>query len=138
MSDSLTDQAAKNPHTDTFIFQQESLKAALKETEMLADALNDRLDKIIDKFRVGHQKMPIISDILSITNDGDELKKLAKALDRVADIVPILNKNEDRQNFLKHLSEDPDWIAGYFGDLSKHAESIEAGFMTELNLDDDL
>ena len=138
MSDSLAQKDTRNPHTDTFVFQQESLKAALKETELLADALNDRLDKIIDKFRIGSQKMPVISAILSITNDPEELTNLSKALARVAEIVPVLNKNEDRQNFLKHLAEDPDWIAGYFGDLSSHAESIEAGFITELESDPEL
>ena len=62
--------------------------------------------------------MPIIRFILNISEDKEEIKKVAKALDRVADLIDAKNKILPKLQLITTAEQDPNWLAMTFGDFS--------------------
>jgi hypothetical protein len=62
--------------------------------------------------------MPIIRFILNISEDKEEIKKVAKALDRVADLIDAKNKILPKLQLITTAEQDPNWLAMAFGDFS--------------------
>jgi hypothetical protein len=72
--------------------------------------------------------MPVVTAILNITRSKNDLKKLAKALDRIADIVEVLDSLKEKLTVIKVAEKNPNWFMSAFGDFStdidKTIESI--------------
>ena len=66
--------------------------------------------------------MPIIRFILNISQDKEELKKVAKALDRVAELIHAKNQITPKLEVIKIAEKDPNWFALTFGDFSTDVE----------------
>ena len=65
-----------------------SAKASLgiqSDLQAQLQTLNERIDKIASNVLVGD--MPLIRFVLQTSHDRSELKKFAKAVDRVADLI---------------------------------------------------
>lgn len=103
-----------------FYFNLDNSADLRKELETQVSNLDDRIDKIVDHFTI--QEVPVIRAILGISQDRDELKKLSKALDRVADLVDAKNKITPKLDVIKAAEADPNWFALAFGDFSTHAD----------------
>lgn len=103
-----------------FYFNLDSSKIVKKELEIQVSNLNDRIDKIVDHFTL--DDIPIIRFILGQSHDKDELKKLAKALDRVADLVELKDKLIEKLQVIKTAEKDPNWFALTFGDFSVNVD----------------
>jgi hypothetical protein len=101
---------------DTFPFSVKAGKLAKKDIESQLDAVNSRIDKIVDHFIFSDT--PILMFILRLTDKKADLKKLSKALDRVADLVEIQSDLNSRLSVLKVLESDPNWFATTFSDYS--------------------
>jgi hypothetical protein len=101
---------------DTFPFSVKAGKLAKKDIESQLDAVNARIDKIVDHFIFSDT--PILMFILRLTDKKADLKKLSKALDRVADLVEIQSDLNSRLSVLKVLESDPNWFATTFSDYS--------------------
>ena len=56
--------------------------------------------------------------ILNISEDKEEIKKVAKALDRVADLIDAKNKILPKLQLITTAEQDPNWLAMAFGDFS--------------------
>jgi hypothetical protein len=101
---------------DTFPFSIKAGKLAKKDIELQLDAVNNRIDKIVDHFIFSDT--PILMFILRLTDKKADLKKLSKALDRVADLVEVQSDLNSRLSVLKVLESDPNWFATTFSDYS--------------------
>jgi hypothetical protein len=101
---------------DTFPFSVKAGKLAKKDIESQLDAVNSRIDKIVDHFIFSDT--PILMFILRLTDKKADLKKLSKALDRVADLVEVQSDLNSRLSVLKVLESDPNWFATTFSDYS--------------------
>jgi hypothetical protein len=101
---------------DTFPFSVKAGKLAKKDIESQLDAVNSRIDKIVDHFIFSDT--PILMFILRLTDKKSDLKKLSKALDRVADLVEVQSDLNSRLSVLKVLESDPNWFATTFSDYS--------------------
>jgi len=101
---------------DKFPFSVKAGKLAKKDIESQLDAVNNRIDKIVDHFIFSDT--PILMFILRLTDKKADLKKLSKALDRVADLVEIQSDLNSRLSVLKVLESDPNWFATTFSDYS--------------------
>ena len=74
---------------NTFMFSVERAKEARRDVDLRVDALESRLDNISNKVRLGD--MPIITMILQISHDPNDLEALGNALVRVSKIVEPLD-----------------------------------------------
>lgn len=100
----------------SFYYNLESSKDVKKQLESKISSLDERIDKIVDHFTLND--MPIIRFILNVSEDKEELKKVAKALDRVADLIEARNQLLPKLEVIKIAEKDPNWFAHTFGDFS--------------------
>lgn len=103
-----------------FYFNLDNSNDLQKELESQVSNLDERIDKIVDHFTI--QDFPVIRAILGISQDRNELKKLSKAIDRIADLVDAKNKIIPKLEVIKTAQEDPNWFALAFGDFATHAD----------------
>lgn len=100
----------------SFYFNIEASKNVKKEIETQLNLLNDRIEKIVDHFTL--DDMPVIKFILNISENREDLKKVGKALDRVADLIQARNELIPKLKVIQTAEEDPNWFALTFGDFS--------------------
>lgn len=101
---------------DKFPFSFAAGKAAQKNMESQLEQVNSRINKILEHFV--YDDVPILHFVLRATNQKSDLKKMAKAIDRLADLVKIQEDLISRMNVLKLLEADPTWFATTFSDYS--------------------
>lgn len=104
-----------------FRYNLDSSKEVKKQLESNIDKLNDRIDKIVDNITV--DDAPILKFILNLTEDKQDLKKLARALDRIADLIDLRNQLLPKLQVIKMAEKEPNWFANTFGDFSSDIES---------------
>lgn len=105
---------------NSFYFSLEASKEIKTQLESQLSNLDARIDKIVDHFTL--DDMPIIRFILNISQDKEELKKVAKALDRVAELIHAKNQITPKLEVIKIAEKDPNWFALTFGDFSTDVE----------------
>lgn len=109
---------------DQFLFNLKSSSSVRTELESQLSTLNERIQKIINTVTLND--MPILGFVLQNSHDKKELKKFAKAVDRVADLVDAADNIESRINIINTAEKDPNWFAVTFGDYTKEIdEDIE-------------
>jgi hypothetical protein len=81
------------------------------------ETLNERIDKIADAFMIND--MPIIKAILSVTRSKSDLKKLAKALERLSDIIELHDSLKNRLTVIETVQNDPQWFVSSFADFEQ-------------------
>ena len=89
---------------------------AKRNLENQLDQLNARVSKIVDHFVF--DDVPILHFVLRATNQKADLKKMAKAIDRLADLVEMQESLTSRLNVIKLLEADPAWFTTTFSDYS--------------------
>jgi Trm5-related predicted tRNA methylase len=111
---------------DKFTFSLNLSNKVKEDLESQLSAVEDRINSIANKVTV--DGMPILKAILQTSHDKKELKRLAKGLDRVADLIEGSDQIKTRLSIIDTAHKDPDWFAWTFGDFSehidKHIESI--------------
>ena len=101
---------------NSFAFNLENSKLIKKDLESQIQNLDDRIEKIVDHFTL--DEVPIIKFILNVSHDKTELKKVAKALDRVAELIEARDSILPKLQVIKTAENDPNWFAYTFGDFS--------------------
>jgi hypothetical protein len=95
-------------------------KDVKRELEFQVDQINSRIEKIVEHFV--YNDIPIVHYILKASNQKNDLKKLAKAIDRLADLVQIQENLSSRLNIVKVLETDSAWFASTFSDYSSELD----------------
>lgn len=103
-----------------FYFNLENSKQIKKDLESQIFALDERIEKIVEHFTL--DDMPIIKFILNVSHDKEELKKVSKALDRVADLIEARDILIPKLEVIKTAESDPNWFAWTFGDFSSEVD----------------
>lgn len=103
-----------------FMFTTKLVEDAKRENDQLIEHYRERVRKISSTLAIND--MQIIPGILSITHDKEELKRLAKGIDRVADLQTILDELETRGTVLEYAEKDPVWFAAAFADLEHEVD----------------
>jgi len=113
----------------TFKFSFDMVKKSKSEIQNQTDNLKERIDKIIEHFSVND--VPILKFILNVTDSRDDLKKLAKALDRLADLTDVYNSMTRKLNVIEQAELDPNWFALAFGDFQQDIDQALDSMFTE-------
>lgn len=105
---------------DLFPFSFNAGKNVKKELTSQLDLVNSRMQKIIEHFVF--DDMPVLMLILKVTSEKSDLKKMAKAIDRLADLVEIQETLNSRLNVLNLVESDPIWFTSTFSDYTSEID----------------
>lgn len=105
---------------DKFPFSAKASLGIQSDLQTQLQSLNDRIEKIVSNVLVGD--MPLIRFVLQTSHDKIELKKFAKAVDRVADLIEGVDQLESKLKIIETAQKDPQWFAFAFGDFSKEID----------------
>lgn len=111
-----------------FTFNLESLEHTAEDLDLQLEAWDTKISRLIEKYQItcgGHQ-FPVIAKILELTHDEEELVGVAKALERVAHHIQVLDRLEKQKAVIEYAQQDSDWFAWAFGDFNDDIEDIEA------------
>jgi hypothetical protein len=105
---------------EKFTFSMKLAAETGRDISKKVETLNERIDKIADAFTIND--MPIIKAILSVTRSKSDLKKLAKALERLSDIIELHDSLKNRLTVIETVQNDPQWFVSSFADFEQDIE----------------
>ena len=106
---------------DKFPFSAKASLSVQSELQSQLETLNERIDKIASNVIVGD--MPLVKFVLQTSHNKNELKKFAKAVDRVADLIEAVDQLESKLKIIETAQKDPEWFAFAFGDFSQEIDN---------------
>lgn len=103
-----------------FHFNVEMAQAAAEDLDLQIEALDERIDRIIKaaEIQVHGHPFPIITHILGLSRDQDELRLLGLALQKLSPLLPQLDELKKRRAVVDLAQENVHWLASTFGDFS--------------------
>jgi|694.fasta_scaffold05564_14 hypothetical protein len=116
-----------------FTFSLNVATSVKKELQDQFDSITDRIENIINKVTI--DGMPMIRLVLQSTHNKKELKKLAKGIDRIADLIEVQDNLKSRLSIIDTAQKDPEWFAWTFGDFSDEIEKDLTSIFEEDNYD---
>ena len=105
---------------DKFPFSAKASLSVQSELQSQLETLNERIEKIASNVIVGD--MPLVKFVLQTSHNKNELKKFAKAVDRVADLIEAVDQLESKLKIIETAQKDPEWFAFAFGDFSQEID----------------
>jgi hypothetical protein len=108
---------------NTFNF---SFSHASKERDSLVksfDSISDRIEQIASSEKFYINGIPIVRSLLGLNPTKNDLKKLSKALDRLADLVEMRQSLNTKLTVHDAITEDPTWFIQTFADFSSEIDS---------------
>ena len=119
MIESLNDIPEVNRFS-SFPFSAKTGLTVKKDLESQLSNMSERLDRIVQGALVGD--VPLLKFVLQTSHDKDELKTFAKAVDRVADIIEVIDQLESRISIIDTAQKDPEWFLHAFADFSQEID----------------
>jgi len=114
----------------SFNFSFSLAAKAMKDVEDEHTALDQRIGNIIESENFYVNGYPVLKSIMMLDPKKSDLKKLSKALDRLAELVEVFDNLETKMTVLKTVRDDPNWFAWTFGDFSKELDDDLTKFFT--------
>lgn len=111
---------------ENFTFSFERATKTHAELHEQVNILSDRLDKITSNVTV--KGIPIIASILNLTDDPEDLERIAAALQRCAVILPHYNHLSKKHDLAKMALSEPGWTVSAFADLNTEVDTLTARF----------
>ena len=126
---------------DSFTFSTAALDHSADDIELQLEAVEIKINRLVDKFpiTIDGRPFPVIQKIIELCQDEQELLGVAKALERVAGYVPLLDTLKRQRDVIEYAKSNPSWCAWAFGDFDKEIDAIEAevsSILNETNLED--
>lgn len=101
---------------DRFRFSLDTAVPTRNDIDLRVSAIEDRIQRLTNKVVFNH--VPILMHILSVSSDPKDLIVIARALDKLAELVPQLKDLQDKQKVVQTAFDNPQWMASVFGDFS--------------------
>jgi hypothetical protein len=114
---------------NNFTFSMALAKETKKDLQSKSETLNERINTISNNVIVND--MPLVQAILQVTRSKKDLKKLAKAIDRIADIIEVHDQIQDRLKVIQLAEKDPNWFVSAFGDFSEEIDDTILNILGE-------
>jgi len=114
-----------------FNFSQASKAKASIQNEYTA--IDERITTIVDSEKFTISGYPVLKSIMMLNPSKLELKKIAKALDRLADLVDVHSELNSKLSMINIIETNPNWLASAFGDFSNEIENDIQSFFNDLD-----
>jgi hypothetical protein len=109
----------------SFHFNPLLAKEEKERLENHAEALQDRIDRIVKRVRIGPQEMPLVGYITQLTHDKDEILLLSRALKGVAPLLEEYDDIREKLDALEFIEGNVPFLASVFGDFSSTVDNID-------------
>jgi len=106
----------------SFNFSFSNAPQAKKALEKDLEKVSERIIKIAKSEKFYINNFPVIQQILALSPSRSDLKKLSKALDRLADLVEVEQQLSKKMAVVEVVTESPNWITNEFGDFTKEID----------------
>jgi hypothetical protein len=114
-----------NEFNFSFALAQQAKGALEKEHEELVE----RIAKITDSEKFFINGFPVLKNIIQLGPKKADLKKISKAIDRLADLLELFQELDSKISVINTVQEHPNWFAWTFGDFAKEIDKdIESFF----------
>lgn len=107
-----------------FNFSFELAEQAKKEIEQEHSKILDRISNITESEKFFLNGFPVLKNIVNLGPKKQDLKKLAKALDRLSELLEIFEELDNKINLINTVQKNPDWFAWTFGDFANDVDSV--------------
>lgn len=106
----------------SFKFSFGRIKESERDLNLQISALEKFLDNVVQGLEIhGH---PVVSYILQLTHEEDDLVRLGKALTKIAPRVQQLDNLKKRKDLFDLAVKDPNWLVWAFGDFEEELEQL--------------
>lgn len=116
---------------NSFNFSFSNVTKNQQEVEKELDNILERINKIIDSEKFYISGVPVLRSIYHLSPTKSDLKKLAKACDRLADILSVLNDLQSKMTVIKMAKDNPNWLTFAFGDFQEEIDRDINSLFTE-------
>lgn len=118
-----------NNHLKDFNFSFALANKARKELEAEHENMMERISAIVDSEKFYINGFPVLKNIIPLAPKKSDLKKLAKAIDRLADLLEVYQELDNKISVINTVQEHPNWFTWTFGDFANEIEQdIETFF----------
>lgn len=100
-----------------FRFNPTQSSETLKDIEQEITSLENRIKRLANREELNIQGIPVLQQIVALTQDQDQLRYLGKALVRVAGLMPQLEELKKQKMVLEVAKDNPHWLMATFGDF---------------------
>jgi DNA repair exonuclease SbcCD ATPase subunit len=115
-----------------FNFSFQLAQKAKQELENEHQTILERITNITESEKFFINGFPVLKNIIQLQPKKADLKKIAKAIERLADLLEVYQELDNKVSVIKTVQEHPNWFAWTFGDFSKEIEKdLESFFMEE-------
>lgn len=109
----------------TFSFNPLLAQEERQRLERHSEALQERIDRIVKRVRIGSREIPLLGAILDLTNEKDDLLLLSRALQGVAPLLEEYNDIREKLDALEFIEGNVPFLASVFGDFSSAVDNID-------------
>lgn len=115
-----------------FNFSFSLAQNAKKELEESHSTINERINNIVDSEKFYINGFPVLKNIIALQPSKADLKRISKALDRLADLLEAFKELDNKLSVIKTVQEDPHWFAWACGDFAQEIDNdIDSFFKIE-------
>lgn len=108
--------------TNSFNFSFQQANDAKKSVEKDFENVSERILKITESEKFFVNGFPLLKNLVALGPTKSELKKIAKACERLADLIEIQKKLSNRMIVAEVANTDSNWLTNAFGDFTKEIE----------------
>lgn len=114
-----------------FNFSFTLAQKAKRELEEEHQNLLERISAITESEKFHINGFPVLKNLINLGPNKNDLKKLSKAIDRLADLLEVFQELDNKMSVINVVQEHPNWFAWTFGDFSTEIDQdIEKLFNT--------
>lgn len=107
---------------NNFNFSFALANKAKENIESENNSLEERIGNIVDSEKFHINGFPVLKNILMLQPKKSDLKKLSKAIDRLADLIEVYQEVQSKLSVIEAVEKDPNWFAWTFGDFSQEID----------------
>lgn len=118
-------------HLKDFNFSFALANKARQELEAEHQNIMERISAITDSEKFFINGFPVLKNLINLGPKKSDLKKLSKAIDRLADLLEVFQELDNKISVINTVQEHPNWFTWTFGDFAGEIEKdIETFFNT--------
>lgn len=107
---------------ESFLFSYSTMKTAEQNLQNEYDTINKRILNIVDSEKFFVNDFPVLKNLMALNPSREELKKLAKAIDRLGDLVEIYKELSAKVELIKTMRDNQTWFTNTFADFDKEID----------------
>lgn len=119
---------------ESFLFSFSTMKTAEQNLQNEYETISKRISTIVDSEKFFVNEFPVLRNLMVLNPKREDLKKLAKAIDRLGDLVDIERELGAKIELIKTMKENQNWFTSTFADFDKEIDRDLQAFIDSTNI----